>query len=586
VLLQELRRLAESPEVAADLTREGYARKRVRHLIQLDRDGGFVACVDLAGQGRGAARGQEMEVPDVVRSSATRPLLLADGPDYLFGLDPDPKKAQRAAERHRAFVELVEDCARRTGLPEVEAVLRYLREAEPPPGLDPRAELVTFEVEGRRVVDLPEVARYWVSRLRPEEGEGALPCLVCGQMAPPARVWPVLIKGIPGGQTSGNQLASANAEAFESYGLKGSRTSPACLDCAAAVGKALNWLLGRDAHHLRLAGSVFVFWTRDGGHFDLARLLSDPSPEDVRELLQAPWTGRRGATAIEPARFFAAELSASGSRVAVRSWVDTTVPEVRRHVARYLSRLAVVPPAGGEPGPLGIGSLLRATARDWQGVHPEAGHDLMQVALTGAPVPPRLMELVVRRNRAEQRVTRPRAALLRLALLASGGDRSDESHDREEIWMSKLETDEPSPAYLCGRLLAELEAAQRAALGRINATVTDRYYGAASSSPATVFGPLLRNARHHLARLRKDKGAIYQAIDGRITEILARLQGEFPAVLTLKDQARFALGYYHQKAEDRAAARTRRELREALDDQDEGEETPEDGANRNPQEGE
>lgn len=574
MLLQELRRLAESSEVAADLTREGYARKRVRHVIQLDRDGGFLACVDLAGQGRGAARGQEMEVPDAVRSSAMRPLLLADGPDYVFGLDPDPQKARRAAERHRAFIELVEDCARSTGLPEVEAVLRYLRTAEPPADLDPRADLVTFDVEGRRVVDLPEVARYWASRLRPADGEGELPCLVCGRAAPPARVWPVLIKGIPGGQTSGNQLASANAEAFESYGLHGSRTSPACLDCAAAVGKALNWLLGRDAHHLRLAGSVFVFWTRDGDHFDLARLLSDPHPEDVRELLKAPWTGQRGATAIEPARFFAAELSASGARVAVRSWVDTTVPEVRGHVARYLSRLAVVPPGGGEAAPLGIIPLLRSTARDWQGVHPEAAHDLVQVALTGAPVPARLMEVAVRRNRAEQRVTRPRAALLRLALLG-GSERSDD--DREETWMSGLETEESSSAYLCGRLLAELEAAQRAALGRINATLTDRYYGAASSSPATVFGPLLRTYQHHMARLRKDREAVYRAIDGRVTDIMERLRGGFPAVLTLKDQALFALGYYHQKADDRAMARTRRELRQALDDQDE--ESPEIGEN-------
>jgi CRISPR-associated protein Csd1 len=181
---------------------------------------------------------------------------------------------------------------------------------------------------------------------------------------------------------------------------------------------------------------VFVFWTRDGGHFDLARLLSDPSPEDVGELLRAPWTGQRGATAIEPARFFAAELSASGSRVAVRSWVDTTVPEVRRHVARYLNRLAVVPPAGGEPGPLGINLLLRATARNRQDVHPEAGHDLMQVALTGAPVPARLMELVVRRNRAERRVTQPRAALLRLALLAARGNENID--DQEETWMSEF----------------------------------------------------------------------------------------------------------------------------------------------------
>jgi CRISPR-associated protein Csd1 len=35
----------------------------------------------------------------------------------------------------------------------------------------------------------------------------------------------------------------------------------------------------------------------------------------------------------------------------------------------------------------------------------------------------------------------------------------------------------------------------------------------------------------------------------------------FPLVLTLPEQGLFALGYYHQRADDRAAARASRELK-------------------------
>lgn len=60
-------------------------------------------------------------------------------------------------------------------------------------------------------------------------------------------------------------------------------------------------------------------------------------------------------------------------------------------------------------------------------------------------------------------------------------------------------------AYLCGRLLAVLEATQRAALGDVNATIVDRYFGTASSAPASVFGRLLRGAQPHLGKLRRDR---------------------------------------------------------------------------------
>jgi CRISPR-associated protein Csd1 len=112
---------------------------------------------------------------------------------------------------------------------------------------------------------------------------------------------------------------------------------------------------------------------------------------------------------------------------------------------------------------------------------------------------------------------------------------------------------------LCGRLLAELEAAQRAALGRLNQTLTDRFYGGASSSPAAVFPSLLRNLRNHMAKLRREKPGAYNAIENRLMDITSGLPARLPSVLTLQQQARFGIGYYHQKAADRAAIRAARE---------------------------
>ncbi len=120
--------------------------------------------------------------------------------------------------------------------------------------------------------------------------------------------------------------------------------------------------------------------------------------------------------------------------------------------------------------------------------------------------------------------------------------------------MIELDPENRSPAYLCGRLLAVLEATQRAALGRgIKSTITDRFFGTASSAPASVFGTLLRGGQAHLTKLRKERPAVHGAFQRRLEEVQAGLAG-FPKTLTLVDQGLFGLGYYHEKAADRARA--------------------------------
>ena len=74
-----------------------------------------------------------------------------------------------------------------------------------------------------------------------------------------------------------------------------------------------------------------------------------------------------------------------------------------------------------------------------------------------------------------------------------------------------------------------------------NSTIKDRFYGAASATPASVFPRLLRLAQHHIEKA--DYGYIS---DRRIAEIMEHVEG-FPAHMNMKQQGLFAIAYYHQR---------------------------------------
>jgi len=121
--------------------------------------------------------------------------------------------------------------------------------------------------------------------------------------------------------------------------------------------------------------------------------------------------------------------------------------------------------------------------------------------------------------------------------------------------MVRLDLPNEHPAYLCGRLLAELEQAQRAALPGAKAGIVDRYYGTACTAPASIFGTLIQNAQAHLAKLERDNPGAYYGIQSTLEDILSRLPA-FPLTLSLSEQSLFALGYYHQRAYNRDQALT------------------------------
>ena len=221
--------------------------------------------------------------------------------------------------------------------------------------------------------------------------------------------------------------------------------------------------------------------------------------------------------------------------------------ELARRIAQHSADLAIEPPPWRSP-PSVRRLLVNATTSQKikpkhrpKSVPPLLAGEVMRAILSGSPYPRTLLATALIRLRAgDDAGTGWHAAAIRAVLARE----QRLKHHREDPPVS-LDRENASPAYQLGRLFAMIEIAQRVALGKVNATVRDRYYGAASATPATVFPLLLRGAQNHLARLRKDgKGGW---IERELEQITEHLAPDLPRSLLLEDQGRFAIGYYHQR---------------------------------------
>ena len=555
MLLEKLCEYSERLELPPAM----YIKTRIRWILDIDVGGNLFGFISTSsGKSGSKDRGKEFQAPHIGRSSGVAAKLLADNGEYVLGIRRPKSKPARVAECHQEFVKLVRACAKATGEVTVKAVLSFLEKLDAKklalPGSFEPADVLTFRVEGTLPIDLDPVRQFWASRPATNGQEEAatphetvvLQCLICGRVKPAVKRLPFKIRRIPGGQTAGNALISANVPAFESYGLEASLIAPTCQECGERFSKALNSLIEEPATHVRIDPTLYVFWTKEERGFNVGSLLQNPEAEEVKALINSAFKGQSAAGDLDPTPFYAAALSASGSRVAVRDWIDTTVGNAKRNLSRYFLLQRIVERDGSEGRPFGLYALAASTVRDARrDLPPNVPKALLNVALKGGPLPTSLLFDAVKRNRAEQSVTRPRAALIKMVLLSRESTMEDN--------MSEIDRNQTNPAYLCGRLLAVLESVQRAALPGLNTTLTDRFFGTASSAPASVFARLVRGAQAHLGKLRKTRRGTYEALQRRLEEVLVSLPA-FPKTLTLENQGIFALGYYHQRAADRAAA--------------------------------
>jgi CRISPR-associated protein Csd1 len=395
-------------------------------------------------------------------------------------------------------------------------------------------------------------------------------CLVSGVEAPLRRLHPS-IKGVEGAQSSGASLVSFNLDAFTSYGKEQGANAPVSEAAAFRYGAALNRMLDRGSSN-RVARPIgdasVVFWADTSGVVDetAAKAAEDAfgawfdQPAEgsqgaddaseaakLRDALDLLANGRPiqnlGLGLVPGTRFHVLGLAPNAARLSVRYWLDDSFDAFAARLADHYRDLSIEPAPWGAKPPSVQRLLVKTTAlqEKFDNIPPLLAGEVMRAVLGGSRYPRTLLSAAIVRLRAgDAPWTGWHAAAIKACI-----NRSEE----ENVPMA-LEPDNPSAAYQLGRLFAVLESAQYAALGRVNAPISTRYYGSASATPARVFGPLLRGLRHHVAdALKQGRGGW---IDGKVGEIIAKLPPNLPPTLRLEDQGRFAVGYYHERAARRS----------------------------------
>jgi len=540
----------------AAMPRPGWERKRLPFIVEITREGRFVQIVDTRVPDGKRLLATEFPVPKaVVRTSGVAANLLWDNVEYALGISA-AGRTKRMPDPHEAFVAAIRG---RFGDEPADAGVAALLEfmAELPLDqmqLDPSwAEMIaanpfiSFRLAGEaRLVcerDLPD---------DPAEEAPIRTCLVLGRRAPIARLHSPL-KGVRGANTSGASLVSFNLPAFESYGHEQGANAPVSEDAAFKYTTALNSLLASDSRRKAWLGdSTFVFWAeRQTGELveqGVADLFSGPPRDNpdqqsdgITAVLTALADGSWTAIPDGAGRFYVLGLAPNAGRVAVRTWTVATAEEVALRLRDHFTDIAIERPSFAREHPP-LYWLLRSVAIQGkaENIPPNLQGELAYAILTGRPYPISLLAAALRRACAEGDVTPERAALIKAVV---NRHRRASGEGREELSVA-LDTANADPAYRLGRLFAALERAQETASPGLSATIRDRYYGAASSTPITVFPRLLDLKNHHISKIDSpNTRAWLERLIGEIVDGIPKI----PPHLSLIQQGDFAIGYYHQR---------------------------------------
>lgn len=559
-----------------------FEEKDVTRIIELDPEGKFLGLTDIRQpDAQGRPRAVKRRVPKTSgRTSGVSAQFLYDKSDYVFGVarDKEKKTWEPTDARIDDALALIRKASSATGDLGLKAVVRFLenqkaksdRESILPVDLAVN-EWFVFRLHGADglVSDHPVVKSWWESQRAQPEPTSAI-CLVTGNAC-------VLvdrhdaIKKVPGGSTSGVAIVTFNSPAFESYGFDRNENAPIGRAAAEGYARALNRLLDPAYPDPRNAGQTLprrnirvsedtavVFWTADvkNEFADIFEaVFSRPDEGIVARLLEAPKSGRQPFLQ-DPKIFYALTLSGGQGRATIRDWHTSSVGEMAGRVSRYFADLELHFPFEGPPQP-SLKELLRSVVfkGEDKNIPPNLAADFLRAILKDQPLPGTLLHAAVRRCKAEGPLSqgdrgksnKRHRSHLRMQVIKGVLRRLK---DRPELSEVKPMLDEKNThaAYLLGRLFAVLEHLQGAAQGQTNATVGDRFYGAASTAPVTVFGRLLGLSKHHLAKLRKERTGQAVNLDKLITAIMGSLPAEkFPSTFPMEEQGLFAVGYYHQR---------------------------------------
>jgi len=551
-MLKELVDKAEKLEKEGNKNPIGYDRysQPIKWVVHIYPDEDRVEVEEYAGENRPRPKPAN-------RTSNVYPCPLADEATYVLGINriSQDKVDRKAAAKHQAYKAMLEQIALSPCIEDDllrEAVTRVSERVED--GSVAKAfgkrdilgkQWITFVYEkgplrGKHLHEMPQIKEFWARKVSGDVASSAeQPCCICGRRERIVRNIPTKIV-----LKSGNrQIASFNKSAFVSFSFS-EEGAPVgmCVPCAENASQALNYLVQQNSQVIyedRTAkgkvnndsprNQVAVYWLKEDAKFSLEgqeisfeKLFATPmvvpesmevktTEELIDRFLRAPLGTGANALNLDENTFYLAVLSPNTGRIAVRDWIEVGAGQVKANLARYFEALRLVDAAGNKRAPYNISQLL-APLPD---ADPGMAKSLIRSAYRGEKPPSSLLLSAVRR--------------VRVSGARDGGleakKRDKRRLDPVEVWqrlctlikfcltfgkedaqeMETLQRSRRDSAYQAGRLLAVLEEIQKRAAGStLSSTLIDRYYGSASTSPATVFPLLISMAtKAHMPKIRK-----------------------------------------------------------------------------------
>lgn len=550
---------------------------KVGFLLKLSTDGRLLDAADcripvLKGK-KEVISPREIAVPaHVKRTVGIAANFLCDNSSYLLGVD-EKGKPERAKQCFEACAALHRQLLDSIDSPAAHAILAFFDRWDPEQAVnfpfltDQWKELtgnanLLFCIETAEGTQLatedPMIREAWQNHYNAFDPEAdTVQCLVTGKQAPAELVHPA-IKGVPGAQSSGAALVSFNAPAFCSYGHEQGANAPISKYAAFAYTTALNLLIADRDRHSRMIGDTTVICWAESAEHAYSEAMNDflfgaPSDSGIQDAdlaaaLNHIANGKPFAfqdVVLNPdEHFYILGIAPNAARLSVRFFLRDSFGAFARNLEDHADALRIIRPAFDQKENLSVWDLAQEVTNPKERhpvPPPQHTGDLLRSVLTGGRYPATLLNGVTMRIRAEQNVTRRRAAILKAYYLRN--TQNDQTMIPKEVLTVELNETSSYQPYVLGRLFAVLEKLQQDANPGINATIKDRYFNSACATPAVVFPTLLKLAQKHQQKLNTASSIYYSK---QISGLVSKMNADFPTRMTLPEQGAFEIGYYHQ----------------------------------------
>ncbi len=440
-----------------------------------------------------------------------------------------------------------------------------------------------------------ELKKLQAGQEKDDSGQCQMVDVITGEIVEPLRSHEK-IKGLKstGGSSNGDSMVSFDKDAYCSFGLEQSLNAAMSAETVSAYATALNKLISDKNQSKRLVGTIMTYWydksiekeddpmeflCQQKEQVDEEILGMDNAPEEIstpkkkkiktkedlaRDEKSAIQTLKKLLDSIEKdpqkrsysmnAHYHAIVLSGVSGRVMMRDYIFASYEEIARNILQWFEDVGIrYRQKLREPTMWNIICSIERDPKPKDAPKPLEAK-LWRCAVKKESIPREALAKAVHRstvyfmsekNKSNNNEDWNQAT--RMGLIKAYHARKQRKSGGEKLNLDSLNEGNPSVAYQCGRLLSILADLQEKALDGVKASVIDRFYASASSTPALILGRLTRTSQYHLAKLDPGLARIY---DAKIAKVWSKIGNSVPKTFNLEDQSLFALGYYQQKESD------------------------------------